>query len=48
MKIGITEYGDAGLDFRWVKKLPKLDGAILISKAPHGKRTLTNLYVLCR
>ena len=32
MKIGITEYGDAGVDFRWVKKLSNMDGAILISK----------------
>lgn len=32
MKIGITEYGDAGVDFRWENKLFGLDGAILITK----------------
>lgn len=34
MKIGITEYGDAGLDFTWYEKLKsrKVDGAILITK----------------
>jgi len=34
MKIGITERGDAGLDLGWMKKLDKVDGAILISKHP--------------
>jgi len=32
MKIGITERGDAGLDFSWVEKLKTVDGAIIISK----------------
>lgn len=32
MKIGITEQGDAGLDFSWKAKLSKLDGAVLITK----------------
>lgn len=34
MKIGITEQGDAGLDFAWYKKLKTgyYDGAILITK----------------
>lgn len=32
MKIGITEYGDAGVDLRWENKLGSLDGAILITK----------------
>ena len=32
MKVGITEYGDAGIDLRWIKKIPKMEGAILISK----------------
>ena len=32
MKIGITERGDAGLDFSWVNKLDTVDGAIIISK----------------
>ena len=32
MRIGITEYGDAGLDFRWEDKLPNIDGAVLITK----------------
>ena len=32
MKIGITEQGDAGLDFSWKEKLAKIDGAILITK----------------
>ena len=32
MKIGITERGDAGLDFSWFDKLSTVDGAILITK----------------
>ena len=34
MKIGITERGDAGLDFDWVKSIEDntVDGAILITK----------------
>ena len=32
MKIGITEYGDAGVDLRWENKLHNLDGVILITK----------------
>lgn len=32
MKIGITERGDAGLDFTWAKKIDQIDGAILITK----------------
>jgi len=32
MKIGITERGDAGLDLSWEKKMPDMDGAILITK----------------
>jgi hypothetical protein len=32
MKIGITERGDAGIDLSWTKKLPNVDGAILITK----------------
>lgn len=32
MKIGITERGDAGLDFSWKDKLNHVDGAILITK----------------
>lgn len=34
MKIGITERGDAGIDFAWYKKLESgyVDGAILITK----------------
>ncbi len=38
MRIGITEYGDAGIDFRWADKLNSsrlktpFDGAILITK----------------
>lgn len=32
MKIGITEYGDAGIDFRWEQKLTELNGAVLITK----------------
>ncbi len=32
MKIGITEYGDAGLDYRWEQKLNTVDGVILITK----------------
>lgn len=32
MKIGITEQGDAGIDFSWKDKLSTVDGAILITK----------------
>ena len=32
MKIGITERGDASIDYSWVEKLNKVDGAILITK----------------
>lgn len=32
MKIGITEAGDASLDYSWVNKMNDLDGAIIISK----------------
>ena len=32
MKIGITEYGDDGVDFRWENKLKEIDGVILITK----------------
>ena len=32
LRIGITERGDASLDFGWVNKLSTVDGAILITK----------------
>lgn len=32
MKIGITERGDAGLDYTWATKLNQMDGVILITK----------------
>lgn len=32
MKIGITEAGDASLDYSWVNKINTIDGAILITK----------------
>lgn len=32
MKIGITERGDAGIDFSWIPMLKTVDGAILITK----------------
>jgi len=32
IKIGITERGDAGIDFSWEEKLDTVDGAIIISK----------------
>lgn len=32
VKIGITEAGDAAIDFSWVKKLDTMNGAILITK----------------
>lgn len=32
MKIGITEYGDAGRDLRWFSKMHSVDGAVLITK----------------
>ena len=36
LRIGITERGDGGLEIDTVlKKLPKFDGAIIITKAPH-------------
>lgn len=31
-KIGITEAGDAGIDFSWAEKLSMVDGAIVITK----------------
>lgn len=36
-KIGITEAGDAGLDFSWANKINEVDGAILISKELNEK-----------
>lgn len=35
MKIGITDYMDAGLDQSWRQHMDKVAGAILITKAPH-------------
>ena len=35
--IGITERGDAGLDFSWVEKMPLVDFAILITKNINGR-----------
>ncbi|MDF2881299.1 MAG: hypothetical protein K0R54_1856 [Clostridiaceae bacterium] len=32
MKIGITEAGDASLDYTWVEKMNSIDGAIIITK----------------
>lgn len=32
LKIGITEAGDAGIDFSWVQKIKDVDAAILITK----------------
>lgn len=32
MKIGVTERGDASIDFSWVKKMDGVNGAILITK----------------
>lgn len=32
LKIGITEAGDAALDFSWVSKINNVDGVILITK----------------
>lgn len=32
MRIGITERGDASIDYSWVQKLDNVDGAILITK----------------
>lgn len=39
MKIGITERGDASIDYQWVEKLPSVDGTILITK------NLTDRYI---
>lgn len=36
MKIGITERGDAGLDFSWINKVDSVDGLICISKASNN------------
>ncbi len=36
-KIGITEAGDAGIDFSWEQKLGDVDGAILITKCVSEK-----------
>lgn len=33
MRIGITERGDASLDFSWVQKIDSVDGAVLITKS---------------
>ena len=35
--IGITECGDAGLDFSWVEQMPAMDFAILITKNVNDK-----------
>lgn len=32
MKIGVTERGDAGIDFSWHAKLSSIDGAVIITK----------------
>lgn len=32
LKIGITERGDAGIDFSWYNLLPTVDGAVIITK----------------
>lgn len=39
MRIGITERGDAGLDFAWVDKIKnnKVDAAVLITKNLNDK-----------
>ena len=35
--IGITECGDAGLDFSWVEQMPAMDFAVLITKNVNDK-----------
>ena len=52
MKIGITERGDAGLDFSWMQPLAikSVDAAILITKAPYkllGLNLPKNIIVHC-
>ena len=37
IKIGITERGDAGLDFTWIDKIDTVNGVICISKAANEK-----------
>lgn len=32
MKIGITERGDASIDYSWMNQMDNVDGAILITK----------------
>lgn len=46
MKIGITERGDASIDYVWVHKAPKIDGTILITKNLTDEfiRTVIKLY----
>lgn len=36
-KIGITEAGDAGVDFSWVDKMDSVDGAVLVTKDVNDK-----------
>ena len=42
MRIGITERGDAALDQSWRNKLHTVDGAILVTKAPHKLGVVPN------
>lgn len=46
MKIGVTERGDAGIDFSWKDKSHTVDGMILITKAINNAflRHLFSLY----
>ena len=49
-KIGVTEQGDAALDFSWVDKLGSVAGAIVITKelSPRKSRALDAASVLYR
>jgi hypothetical protein len=38
MKVGITEQGDAGIDFSWLKKHNQMDFSILITKCVNNSR----------
>lgn len=46
MRIGITERGDASIDYSWVDKVSNIDGAILITKNLTDKfiQTVVNLH----
>ena len=46
MRIGITERGDASIDYTWMSKVSSMDGTILITKNLTDKfiQTVVNLH----